>query len=220
MKKKTTQKITFYITSKFSWLLILLLGKLCSIKFIGRNHWKKLKVQNKPFIFIVWHGRLLLPIFIHRNEKITPIISLHADGEMIAQTVQKLGYKTVRGSTTRGGKQAFHDLVHVLKMGGAGAIMPDGPQGPRHRLKRGALYIAQKTDAFLIPITFSCKRKIEFKSWDRFNLITPFSKAVVIYGKPFKVPPKLPHQEFKELQKHVENTMIQLEKQADEYFKH
>jgi len=219
MKKQTKQKITFFLISKFGWLFILLLGKLCSIKLVGRHHWKQLKQQNARFIYLIWHGRILLPIYIHRGEKISAMVSLHADGEMIAQTVHRLGYNTVRGSSTRGGKQAFHEMVDVLKAGGTGAIMPDGPRGPRHKFKPGAIYIAQQADAYLLPFTFASKRKIQFKSWDRLNLITPFSKAVAIYGKPIKVPENLSAEQMEKFRESLEQIMIDNERQADDYFK-
>lgn len=218
MKKSTKQKITFILITKLGWLLILLLGKLSFIKCVGRHHWKRLKKEKSRFIFIVWHGRILLPIYIHRNEGITGMVSLHADGEMIAQTLHRLGYQTVRGSSTRGGKKALHDMVEALKNEGTGAIMPDGPRGPRHKFKKGAIQIAQQTDAYLLPVTFASKRKIQFKSWDRFNLITPFSPAVVIYGKPIKVPNNLSTVEFETFRQQVEQIMIEYERQADEYF--
>lgn len=219
MKKETKQKIIFTLMSKFGWLLILCLGRLSSIKFVGRQYWQKLKRENSRFIYIIWHGRILLPIFLHKNEGITVMVSLHADGEMGAQTAHRLGYNSVRGSSTRGGKKAFHDMVEVLENGGTGAIMPDGPRGPRHKFKWGAIYLAQQTDAYLLPLTFASKRKIQFNSWDRFNLITPFSQAVAIYGKPIKVPPNLSADELEIFRQKIEQSMIEYERQADEYFK-
>jgi len=219
MKKQTRKKIVFTLISKFGWLLVLLLGKLSFIKFVGRHHWKRLKRENARFIYCIWHGRILLPIFTHRDEGITAMVSTHDDGEMIAQTLHRLGYKTVRGSSTRGGKEAFYDMVDVLKKGGTGAIMPDGPRGPRHKFKAGAIYLALQADAYLLPFTFASKRKIQFNSWDRFNLITPFSKAVAIYGKPIKVPKNLSKKELVKFRQQVEKTMIYYEYQADEYFK-
>ncbi len=219
MKKETKQKIFFYLATKFGWLLILLLGKLSFVKVIGYHYISDLQQRKVPFIILIWHGRILLPIYLHRKQGISPIISLHGDGEMIARTVIRLGYKPVRGSSTRGGNKAFHDLVTILRNGGIGAVMPDGPRGPRHKFKPGALYLAQRSGAVLLPLTFACKRKIVFKSWDRFNLITPFSKAVVVYSKPVSVPPQCQPEELEQLRIQLEQQMIADEKFADNYFK-
>jgi len=219
MNKKKKQKVLLHLASKFGWLIILLLGKLSFIKIIGRKHFEDLINHNKRFIFVLWHGRILIPIYIHRGKGITAMASIHADGEMIAQTLHKLGYQTVRGSSTHRGKQAFHDMVEVLSRGGVGAMIPDGPQGPRHHLKPGTLYLAQQTGAYLLPITFSAKRRIIFNSWDRFNLLIPFSKSIVIYGKPVKVAKGISSDQFEKLRLQLEKQMIHLEQKADEYFR-
>jgi len=219
MSSKKKKKILFYLTTKLGWLLILLLGKLSFIKIVGRHHLEQLREKKVSFIYVSWHGRILLPIYIHRNQGITPMVSLHADGEMTAQTLHKIGYRTVRGSSTRGGKEAFHDMIDVLNQGGLGAMVPDGPRGPRHYLKPGTLYLAQQTGAYLLPMTFSAKRKVQFNSWDRFILPWPFSKSVVIYGTPINVPKSLSQQQLEQLRAKFQEAMVQLEKQADEYFR-
>lgn len=219
MNKKNKKKIQGYLATKLGWLIILALGKLSRIKIVGRHHFEKLNKKNVPFIYVLWHGRIVLPIYVHRDEGITPMVSLHADGEMIAQTLQKLGYVTVRGSSTRGGKKAFYNMVDALKQGRRGAMIPDGPRGPRHYLKPGTLYIAQRSDAYLLPILFSSKRKMEFNSWDRFILPMPFSKSIVIYGAPINVPKDLSQQQVEQLRIKFQEEMIQLETQADEYFR-
>lgn len=219
VNKKKKQKILFYLVTKLGWLLILLLGKLSSTTAVGRHNRERLYREKKSIIYVVWHGRMFVPIYIHRGEGITAMVSLHTDGEMIAQTLYKLGYNTVRGSSTRGGNQAFHDMVDALNRGGMGAIIPDGPRGPRHHLKPGTLYIAQQTGAFILPMTFSSKRKIIFNSWDRFTIPVPFSKCVVIYGKPIQVVKNFSAEQLEQLRRELEEQMIQLELQADEYFR-
>lgn len=219
MKKKTKKKIIFYLATKLGWLLISFLGKLCFIKLLDRHNEQKLLKMRVPIIYLLWHGRILIPIYVHRGEGVTAMVSSHSDGEMIAQTIHKLGFKTVRGSSTRGGNQAFHDMVEVLKNGGFGTIIPDGPRGPRHYLKPGTFYLAQQTGAYLLPMTFSSSRKIIFNSWDRFILPIPFSKNVVIYGKPIHVPRELSPEQFEQLRAEFEADMIRLEKRADEYFR-
>lgn len=218
MNKKKKQKILFYLAIKLGWLIIIFLGKLSFIKVLERHHLTKLIEENASFMFVCWHGRILIPIYLHRNQGITPMVSLHSDGEMIAQTLYKLGYRPVRGSSTRGGKRAFHDMVDVLNRGGIGAIIPDGPRGPRHHLKPGTLYIAQQTGAYLLPMSFSAKRKIVFNSWDRFTLPIPFSKSVAIYGRPIKIAKDLAPDQLEQLRLQFEEDMIRLEKKADEYF--
>ncbi len=219
LDRKTKKKLTFYLATKFGWLFILALGKTLFIKEKGKKHLNQLIRENKNYIYALWHGRIIVPIFVNRNEKICPMVSLHADGEMIAQTMQRLGFNPVRGSSTRGGKKAFHDMVNTIKQGVVGAMIPDGPTGPRHKFKPGTLYLAQQAEAYLIPTTFSANRKFVFKSWDRFVLPKPFSKNLMLYGKPLKVPKNISAKSLALLRADFEQQMINLERQADEYFR-
>ena len=219
MRKKTKKKLLFYLATKFGWLIILFLGKTIFIKQKGQAHLRKIIENRAKLIFVLWHGRISVPIYVHRKEGLAPMISLHADGEMIAQTVYKLGYRPVRGSSTRGGKKAFYDLVKKIKNGTVGVMIPDGPQGPRHHFKSGTLYLAQLSDAYLLPVTFSANRKIVFNSWDKFTIPLPFSKNMILYGKPIKVPNNSSSRVLVKIRASFEQQMIQLELQADEFFR-
>ena len=219
MNKKKKKKIIFYLATKLGWLFFLLWGKLIFIKEKGKHHVNKLISDNANYIFALWHGRMFVPIYVFRGEGVCPMVSLHTDGEIIAQTMHKLGYRPVRGSSTRGGKEAFHNMVDMVKHGIVGSMVPDGPQGPRHRLKPGVLYIAQQANAYLIPATFSSSKKIVFNSWDKFILPLPFSKNIVLYGKPIKVPRNTSPRELIRIKNDFERRMIQLEQKADEYFR-
>ncbi|MDW7679239.1 MAG: lysophospholipid acyltransferase family protein [bacterium] len=219
LNKQTKKKITFFLAVRFGWLFLLALGKTLFVKEKGRHYINWVKAKKANYIYVLWHGRIVVPIYVHRYEGICPMVSQHADGEMIAVTMEKLGYRTVRGSSTRGGKKAFHDMVTRIKQGMVGAMIPDGPRGPRHDLKPGTLYLAQQTGAYLIPATFSSNRKIIFKSWDKFFLPLPFSKNILLYGEPITVPKNTTPREMVKIRSKFEQQMIKLEQRADEYFR-
>ncbi len=219
LDKKTRKKITLFLAVKFGWLLVLALGKSIFIRQKGKHYLKKLQSENARYIFVLWHGRIIVPIFVHRGEGITAMVSQHADGEMIARTMERLGYHTVRGSSTRGGKEAFHEMVARIKRGVVGAMIPDGPRGPRHQFKPGTIYMAQQSDAYLVPVSFSANRKIEFRSWDKFTIPIPFSKSLLIYGEPIKVSGDSSLRELAQMRNIIEKRMIELEHEADEYFR-
>ena len=147
------------------------------------------------------------------------MVSQHDDGEMIAQTVEKLGFTTVRGSSTRGGRQALMDIVRELKKGKIATMMPDGPHGPRHVFKPGAIYIAQLARVPILPMTFSSNRFFQFRSWDKFMLIKPFSRSVIMYGEPYHVPARLEPSQLETVRAELEIKLIELEGAADGYFR-
>jgi hypothetical protein len=212
------KRLVFWLATRLGWLVILALGYLTRIRYAGREHYEWLRENQKPFIFCIWHGKILIPIFVHRRENVHAMVSLHADGEMIAQTLHRLGIRTIRGSSTRGASRATVEMIRALKRGTICALMPDGPTGPRHIFKPGAITIAQKSGAYLLPFTFACSNLFRFNSWDRFAIPLPFSKSVAIYGEPIAVPADLKENEFENFCLMVEGKMLELEKYAELYF--
>lgn len=209
------KRLVFWLATRFGWLLLLLVGRWTRIRFLGRNHFETLRAHQRPFIICTWHGKILIPIFIHRGENICGMVSEHNDGEMIAQTLHRIGYTTVRGSSTRGGSRAMIAMIRALKNGGVGAIMPDGPKGPRQVFKAGALAIAQKAGADLLPMTFASSSFWRLKSWDQFIIPKPFSRSLALYGEPITVPSVLNAESFETLRQHVETRMRALETEAE-----
>jgi hypothetical protein len=212
------KRVIFWLATRLGWLVILLLGYLTRIRCVGREHLEWLRYNRKPFILCIWHGKILIPIFVLRHQNIHAMVSLHTDGEMVAQTLHRLGWRTIRGSSTRGAQRATIEMIRALKQGQICALVPDGPKGPRHIFKPGAITIARKSGAYLLPLTFACSRSFRFKSWDRFTLMLPFSQSVAIYGEPIAVPADLEGEAFEAFRRMVEGKMLELEDFADSFF--
>jgi len=216
MKKKDLISL---IAIKFAWLLIQVLGKTGFINVLNRKYLKHAYNNGQPVMFVVWHGTMLLPIYAHRHEQIVAMVSEHDDGEIIAQTIHRLGYQTVRGSSTRGGTKAYREMLKKLNEGNNCTILPDGPTGPRHVFKKGALLLAQRGGALILPLTFSAKNPISLKTWDRFTLWRPFTRICLAYGKPMKLPRKTDPKTLERYRLKIENRMITLQKEADDFFR-
>ena len=215
LKKRITRLLNGFAL-RFGWLLLLATRLLVRVRFEGREHFHQLKQEGVSILIAVWHGRILLPILVHRNEGIVPLISLSRDGEMITRTVERLGYRAVRGSSSRRSQEALQDMVNELSVPGTvGAIMPDGPRGPRHTMKSGVIRMARESGAVILPMSFRARRPIEFGSWDRFNFWKPFTRAIVIYGEPIRLDAE---GEFGQQREAVRQAMIALENRADHWF--
>ncbi len=146
-----------------------------------------LRARRQPFVHVLWHGQLMPLLWAHRARGISVIISEHRDGEMIARVAQKLGCRTVRGSTSRGAARALLRACREVEEGHDLAITVDGPRGPAGSVAPGALVISQRTKAPLVPTAASASRAWRLKSWDRFMIPKPFAKVVVTYGAPIIV---------------------------------
>ncbi|WP_456455422.1 lysophospholipid acyltransferase family protein [Thermovibrio sp.] len=158
---------------------------------------KTLKVETEflsppefPCIVAFWHGRMFLLPFALRefSDKVAILISRHRDGELIAKIVERLGFKTVRGSTGRGkgGERAFLQMLKLLKKGYCVAITPDGPKGPKEKVKPGVVKLSLTSGVPIYPLTFACSSCFTLNSWDRFKIPKPFSKCKVLLGNPLK----------------------------------
>ncbi len=148
---------------------------------------RDLRRARQPFIFSLWHGHLLPLLWHHRGSDVSILISEHKDGELIARTAQWLGYRLIRGSTTRGAERALLSLVRELKAGHEVAITPDGPRGPARTFAPGALIAAQRSGAPILPVAAAADRAWRLGSWDRFVIPKPFARVTVAYGNPTTV---------------------------------
>jgi lysophospholipid acyltransferase (LPLAT)-like uncharacterized protein len=152
------------------------------------EHSEQFRRLGRPVVYVLWHGRLLPCTWLHREQGVATIISRSADGEIIARIVEQWGYVTVRGSSSRGGGAALRQLVRHVREGRCLGITPDGPRGPRQRMKPGALLAAQLTGAPLIPMAAGTRSAWWFEGWDRFLVPKPFANIRVAYGQPVFVP--------------------------------
>jgi lysophospholipid acyltransferase (LPLAT)-like uncharacterized protein len=168
--------------------LITVLFSTCRFEVTGREHYLRYWQRNQPVIFVLWHGRLLAGAYEQRGNGLVALISQHRDGEYIARIIERWGYRTVRGSSTRGAGRALRGLLRETRAGRTVVLTPDGPQGPRERLKPGALLVAQLSGAPLVPAATGASRAWWVENWDRFQIPKPFSRVRVAYGEPLHVP--------------------------------
>ena len=141
----------------------------------------------EPVIFSLWHGQMLPLLWQHRAEGVAILISEHGDGEIIARIAKSLGYRSVRGSTSRGAARALLGLVRVIGDGTDLAVTPDGPRGPAQSIAPGVLAVAQRSRAPILPIAVKASSGWRLRSWDGFLIPKPFARVHVSYGDMLRV---------------------------------
>jgi lysophospholipid acyltransferase (LPLAT)-like uncharacterized protein len=210
------------------WWLIGLAGKLLidflfifsSVDIKGHRAVARL-IGTRRFIFACWHSRLLLLSYIYKRLNASIMVSNSADGEIIAQVLQRHGHKTIRGSTGKGGMRALmQQIMDMRDNRRPGVVIPDGPTGPRHKVQTGVILLAQKTGCPIIPLAYSSKRRKVFGSWDRFIMPYPWTRGVVTYGRPIEVPAKADADTIQECAHRLEHELNRITARADEYFGH
>ena len=165
-------------------------------------------------VWIMWHSRILLGAATQADEGLHVLISMHGDGELIARTVAKMGFTPIRGSSSRGGREALTETVRVLKEGGHVAFTPDGPRGPRMNVQAGCVVAAMRAGVPLIPVGFEPRRAKRLRSWDRFVLPRPFTRVAVRFGDPIEVPPVLSSEEIDEWRLRVRDALLAVTAEA------
>jgi lysophospholipid acyltransferase (LPLAT)-like uncharacterized protein len=128
-----------------------------------------------------------MPVYYCRGMGIWAITSLSRDGEMQTQTIERLGYKSIRGSTGRGGIRAALTAAKKLQEGGILAITPDGPKGPPNEVQEGIVFLAQLAGCPIIPIGVGMRPRKLMQAWDSYALPMPFAKCALVFGEPIYV---------------------------------
>jgi lysophospholipid acyltransferase (LPLAT)-like uncharacterized protein len=176
-----------------TWLglgLMAVIGSSLRINEEGRSDLGPRAKQGYPILWALWHETIFTSVWYHRFKQVHVMISASRDGEIISEISHKLGYSPIRGSSSKGGLEAARELVsHVLK-GNRAAITPDGPKGPRRKVQQGVVLIARLAHCPVVPFAFEVERGWRLKSWDRFIIPKPFSRAVFVYGNPITIPRK------------------------------
>ncbi|MBN1545425.1 MAG: lysophospholipid acyltransferase family protein [Syntrophaceae bacterium] len=174
-----------------------------------------------PVLLASWHQRFFSGFFLPRMFNLTvPImISQSRDGDFIANVVKFSGFFPVRGSTSRGGKEALREMIDAIKEYGIGAHILDGPTGPPREVKAGLIAMAQRTGAVICPVYVVCEKYWVFNSWDRFMVPKPFSQVLIYLSEELEsVPAYLDGADFEAARKKIEDRIIQKYEEMDRYF--
>jgi lysophospholipid acyltransferase (LPLAT)-like uncharacterized protein len=165
------------------------LGTTWRIRVHGAEHLRRLRGQAKPFIFALWHRDLLPLMWHHRGQGTTLVVSMHRDGDRLAQAARGWGYRVISGSSTRGGTTALRQMVRALAGGREVALTPDGPRGPARQPKPGVVLAAQRARVPVLPVAAVARPAVSLASWDRFVIPAPFAEIHISYLAPIEFAP-------------------------------
>ena len=137
--------------------------------------------KDEPVAIVLWHNRLFLSAEIVRRYRggrpAYALVSASQDGAWLSAFFSIIGLATVRGSSSRLGREAATALVETLRAGNDIGITPDGPRGPCYEVKPGGVIVARRTRAPLLLIGAEFQSAWRLRSWDGFFLPRPFSRV-------------------------------------------
>ena len=167
-------------------------------------------------IYASWHQRFFPGIIFFATRKpISIMISQSRDGELISRIVNVLGWRPVRGSSSKGGRQALREIKKLVHEGYKVAHIVDGPRGPLGIVKPGLLLISQASGMPIVPTITSAENKWVFNSWDRFMVPKPFSRVILRFSDEIRIPKELQRSDFEEKRSSIENNLKKLYIETD-----
>ena len=194
--------------------LINALGHTLHWRVEGLQHLDAIHASGRQPVMAFWHGRILPATFYFRRRGIVVITSENFDGEWIARIIERFGYGTARGSTSRGGRKAILQLVRDMKTGRAAGFTLDGPRGPARVAQAGAVWLASATGNPVLPFHLEASSHWSLRSWDRTQIPKPFSTVALSVGEPLDVPGEASDETLERTRVELERRLTALETRA------
>jgi hypothetical protein len=194
--------------------LINALGHTLRWRVEGMQYFDAIFASGRRPIMGFWHGRILPATFYFRRRGIVVITSENFDGEWIARVIERFGFGTARGSTSRGGLKAMLQLVRDMEEGKPAGFTLDGPRGPARVAQPGAIWLASRTGNPVLPFHLEASSHWTARSWDRTQIPKPFSTVALVIGEPIDVPHNASEGQLEAARLEVERRLRVLEDRA------
>src|SRR3989442_9734121 len=182
-----SKRVQAKLISIVGYRLVALLGSTFRWKSDGVDHYDRVVRSGRQPIMAFWHGRILSATYYFRRRGIVVITSENFDGEWIAGIIERFGYGTARGSTSRGARKALLQLTRDMAAGRPAGFTIDGPRGPARIAQAGAVWLAKATGNPVLPFHLEADRHWTLNSWDRTQIPKPRATVALVVGEPFTV---------------------------------
>ena len=194
--------------------LINALGHTLRWRVEGMEHFDAIVASGRRPIMGFWHGRILPATWYFRRRGIVVITSENFDGEWIARIIERFGFGTARGSSSRGGLKAMLQLVRDMEQGKMAGFTLDGPRGPARVAQPGAIWLASRTGNPVLPFHLEASSHWTMNSWDRTQVPKPFSTVALVIGEGMNVPRDASEAQLESARQELERRLGGLEQRA------
>jgi lysophospholipid acyltransferase (LPLAT)-like uncharacterized protein len=200
--------------SMAGYRLVAALGATLRFQSEGVEHFDRVIASGRLPVMAFWHGRILPATYYFRRRGIVVITSENFDGEWIAGIIERFGYSTARGSSSRGARKALLQLTRAMRAGRPAAFTLDGPRGPARIAQPGAVWLAKATGNPVLPFHMEASRHWTLNSWDRTQIPQPFATVAVAIGEPLDVPREADEERLEAARRLLEEQLRRLEQRA------
>lgn len=181
------QRILLALISSVGYLAIRALGATLRFAWSVEDGATPERIA-RPAIYSFWHQCIFPAAALFHGQGIGVMTSLSFDGEFIARIIEKLGFRAIRGSSSRGAVGALLGMRREIEQKRAVAFTIDGPRGPRFVAKPGPAFLAQATGAPMVAFHIALDKPWRLKSWDGTMIPRPFSRALLRGSRAVHVP--------------------------------
>lgn len=216
MQRKFKEKLSCWIATAV-FALLYLTYRFHYISQDAEDSARKIHPKGQVALAI-WHRNAIACLLTYAKKRLAILVSLSFDGEVIAYVAKFFGVHSARGSSSRGGMEAFKQLMILHKEGFDLGITVDGPRGPIYKVKPGIIAAASRTGMPILPFTSVAKREwVLSRSWDKFRVPKPFAKIYCFYGEAIVVPKGAKNYEFAMYAERLESALTNLDEVAARY---
>ncbi len=212
------QKARFWLLANLGARLIKLIFSTCRVQVLTPEADRRLMSGQWGVIGATWHRAAVFFLYYYGRLKPAIMISRSKDGELLARYLEVMGGVPVRGSSSRGGREALREMEAMLKSGRVtqAATVADGPRGPRYQAKAGMILLAMRTGLPLLPLMWSTDRAWIFRnSWDRTMIPKPFATIKMAYGREIYFPADLDKEGMEAARLELERELNRLREELD-----
>ena len=188
------QRLSLWLVSWAGYLAIRMIGPTLRVS-ITYEPGSEDEPKTRPAIYCFWHRCVFAAAYLFRNRDIRVLTSRSYDGEYIARIIERLGFRAVRGSSSRGAVQSLRELQRELEDGAFAAFTIDGPRGPRYVAKPGPIYLARITGAPIFSFYVAVEKAWILNTWDEFIVPKPFSRIHCYVRSPLRVAADANHEQ-------------------------
>jgi len=181
-------RLRMAVIPRVGYAYIRLLRGTMRFEYRDRQVLDRARAASGRYILAFWHSRFVMMPYAYPGSRMVVLSSRHTDSLMLARVLERFGIEHAWGSSTSGGSHGMRLLLRRIRAGCDAGFTPDGPRGPRRRVKTGVLLAAKLSGAPIVPVAFSARPSRRLGSWDRTLLPLPFGRGVFAYGEPIEVP--------------------------------
>jgi len=197
-KRSRTRRFLYALAAPLLFNFTRVLWWTCRLDTVlGQEYAQQFAKRDEPIVLCYWHDEILvtglyLDRVAERKTRLNYLVSPSVDGDLVQQILELGGAHVIRGSATRSGIKSLRHMLRAIKRESTSpVILPDGPIGPPHECKAGAVMLAQMSGKEILPVAGAASRVLRLGTWDRLQVPVPFSKIAIAFGAPFHAEPDL-----------------------------